>query len=86
MKLPYEQVDEQADAILMRLLDCGDQAAVYAEYQAFLRTCGWTETEFNAETLRRVDAEYERLLLNHPDQSDPLDMYRINMMGSRTLN
>jgi hypothetical protein len=60
MKLPYEQVSEQADLILMKMLDPNaDQAAIYEDYQDWLRAAGWSEGEFNAETMRRVDADWD---------------------------
>lgn len=60
MKLPYEQVSEQADIILMRMLEPNaDQASLYEDYLAWIRAAGWDVVEFDRETLRLVDLGWD---------------------------
>jgi len=63
-RIPYEIVAIQADRIIFQMVVAPTmrQAIYYWDlYIDFITACGWTDREFDTETLRRVDAAWENL-------------------------
>lgn len=64
MKLPYEHIIDNA----FRLIDLsvtfdGDCSDLFLdEYYLYLYLSGWTDEEFDNETLRRIDSSWEILI------------------------
>ena len=63
-RIPYEIVAIQADRIIFQMVVAPTmrQTIYYWDlYIDFITACGWTDREFDTETLRRVDAAWESL-------------------------
>lgn len=61
-RVPYEIVAIEASRIIIKMAACSswDQAFDYwDQYQAYIEVCGWTDWEFDLETIRRIDAAWE---------------------------
>lgn len=61
-RIPYEIVALEANKILERLLDAKDEIEardIYQEYEQYLAATGWTDMEFDAAKLKRIDADWE---------------------------
>jgi hypothetical protein len=61
MKLPYESIVWMADRLFMRSATANSLAESihhFKIYFCYLDACGWSEQEFNAETLRRIDSNW----------------------------
>jgi hypothetical protein len=60
-RLPYELVSIEADKILMKMVCAPNWRAheYFERYLLFITACGWTDLEFDNETLRRVDAAWD---------------------------
>lgn len=63
-RIPYDSMAPQANRFIINMVsapsweeayDCWDQ------YIDFIETCGWTDREFDLETLNRVDAAWEQI-------------------------
>lgn len=63
-RLPYELVVIEADKILLQMVLAPDWRAheYFERYLLFITACGWTDLEFDAETLRRVDAAWDLII------------------------
>jgi len=61
MKLPYDSIAMVADSLVMLAVVSPEPRTYMDEYHDFLMSCGWTDRDFDQETLRRVDAAWERL-------------------------
>jgi hypothetical protein len=60
-RLAYELIVIEADKLLLKMV-CAPpwEAHEYFErYLVFITACGWTDREFDNETLRRVDAAWD---------------------------
>jgi hypothetical protein len=63
-RIPYEVVVIEADRLIVRMAIAPTprQAGHFWNlYIGFITACGWTDREFDLETLRRVDAAWENL-------------------------
>jgi hypothetical protein len=58
-KVPYDMIAMEADRLV--ILTIISPQTYLAQYYDFLMACGWTDWEFDLETLRRVDAIWERI-------------------------
>lgn len=61
MKLPYDSIAMVADRLVMLAVVSPEPRTYMDHYYDFLMSCGWTDRSFDQETLRRVDAAWERL-------------------------
>jgi len=55
MKLPYEAFVIQADHLIVQMVIASDPIYYWDQYTLLLEACGWTDLEFDLETLRRID-------------------------------
>jgi len=55
MKLPYEAFVSRADHLIVQMIISSDPMYYWDQYTLLLEACGWTDQEFDAETLRRID-------------------------------
>jgi hypothetical protein len=65
VRIPYDTIAIEADRLIVRMAisPTPRQARYYWElYIGFITACGWTDREFDKETLRRVDAAWENLV------------------------
>lgn len=63
-RIPYERVAMEVDSYLLRAATSKtfeSRCYWWDKYLLFLDACGWTDYEFDAETLRRIEIEWERL-------------------------
>jgi hypothetical protein len=63
-RIPYELVVIEADRLIVRMAIAPTlrQASHFWNlYIGYIAACGWTDQEFDSETLRRVDAAWENL-------------------------
>jgi hypothetical protein len=60
-RLPYDLVAIEADKILVKMVCAPSWRAheFFERYLLFITACGWTDLEFDMETLRRVDAAWD---------------------------
>lgn len=60
-KIPYDLVALEADKLIVRmaLSSIYDSYHYFRLYLHYLSACGWTEYEFNRETLHRIDAAWD---------------------------
>jgi hypothetical protein len=63
MRIPYELVAIQADALIIRMTLSLD-SRWWQQYIFFLDACGWTDKEYDQETLRRIDAAWDFQIWN----------------------
>ncbi len=64
-RIPYEYVALKVNTYLVRaVVSKSFEARCYwwDQYLGFLDACGWTDHDFDAETLRRIEIEWECLL------------------------
>lgn len=61
-KVPYDLVAIEADKLIVRmaLSSIYDSYRHFRLYLAYLSACGWTEYEFDRETLIRIDAAWDQ--------------------------
>lgn len=63
-RVPYEVVAIEADRIIMKMVIASswDSAFHYWDlYLEFLDACGWSDREFDCETLKRIDAAWTNI-------------------------
>lgn len=62
-KIPYDLVALEADKLIVRmaLSSIYDSHHYFKLYLVYLSACGWTEYEFDNETLCRIDAAWDSL-------------------------
>ncbi len=63
-RIPYEMVAIEADRLIVRMAiapNPGQASHFWDLYIGFITACGWTDREFDLETLRRIDAAWENL-------------------------
>lgn len=61
-RVPYEMVTIEADKLLDKVFSAKDTVEMYelyGHYLDYLRACGWSEEEYDRETLRRVNLGWE---------------------------
>jgi hypothetical protein len=69
-KIQFDLVQIEAEKILFRLLGAKNDSEsdkIYKEYLSYLDACGWTDAEYDSETLKRVDKNWE--LNNEPQNT-----------------
>jgi hypothetical protein len=60
IKIPYEVIALEADKIIQRMVLSKDSSGLYWEqYLFYIEACGWTDSELDSETMRRVDDSWE---------------------------
>ena len=65
IKAPYDMVMLQADHLLELAIvaqDFQDRRTYLDQYYEFLNATGWTDYEYDAETLRRVDNDWDNAI------------------------
>lgn len=59
-KVPYDLIAIEADRLIIRMvLSSLYGYTFYLKYLLYLSACGWTDKEFDLETLRRIDCSWE---------------------------
>jgi hypothetical protein len=60
-RIPYDIVVIEANRIIIRmaLAPAWETCDYWDLYVAYIEVCGWTDQEFDRETLRRIDAAWE---------------------------
>lgn len=64
-RVPYEIVAVEADRLIVRMALAPSirQAVHYwRRYIDYIEACGWTDSEFDIETLKRIDRIWDLLL------------------------
>ena len=62
LRVPYEQVAMQVDHFINQMATSRSMEQGYyywSMYTSFLEGCGWSDLEFDNETLRRIDLSWE---------------------------
>lgn len=86
-RLSYETTASQSLSYELRMLvayfrsDCLGVLDNRVNYLSFLHACGWTEDEFNIETLRQIDNGW-RLPRPSPRGNHPMPVIQFGMAGS----
>ena len=60
-RVPYEIVSVEADRIIVRMATAPTwELAIYywKVYLEYIEICGWSDREFDNETLKRIDAAW----------------------------
>ena len=60
-RLPYEVVAVEADRLIIRMVVAPSVEEVYYYwdlYVSYIEACGWTDQEFDKETIKRIDAAW----------------------------
>lgn len=60
-KIPYDLVAIEATKILNKILTSSDDGMIndyYDKYVQYLNACGWTDSEFDKESLKRIDSNW----------------------------
>ncbi len=63
-QIPYESVAIEADRLIVKMVLATTWAQMdyyWDVYLVFLDACGWTDKEFDAETLKRIDATWSHI-------------------------
>ncbi len=58
-RIPYEIVAAEADRLIIRMVVAPTVEQVYYYwdlYVTYIEACGWTDQEFDKETIKRIDA------------------------------
>lgn len=65
-RVAYDIVAIEANRLLMKMITSsdGDPFFYWDLYIDFINACGWTDQEFDQETLRRVDAGWDDITWN----------------------
>lgn len=61
VRLPYDIVVIEADRLIIKMALAADwERSIYywEQYLAYIEACGWTDYEFDKETLKRIDAAW----------------------------
>lgn len=59
-RVPYEIVAEKINWIIIKMATSIDQSDYYWEqYIIYIEACGWSDLDFDKETLRRIDLNWE---------------------------
>lgn len=61
MRLPYEVIAMEADRLIMLMASTSNYHDAYYwfhRYIDFIEACGWTDQDFDRETLKRVNASW----------------------------
>lgn len=60
MKINFQTVSLEANRIFMMMISHPESCEQYwDQYHTFLNLCGWSDTEFDRETLKIVDRSWE---------------------------
>jgi hypothetical protein len=58
--IPYDLIMMEADRLIIKMVLSPDMSTYYWElYVLYIGACGWTHAEFDAETIKRVDAGWD---------------------------
>lgn len=61
-RIPYELISIEADKLIIRsLISELHYYKYYKLYLNFLEACGWTDKEYDEETLKRIDRNWDLL-------------------------
>jgi len=65
-KIPYDLIAIEADKLITEMVvsPMYEHNVFYIKYLFYLNACGWTDKEFDRETLRRIDCSWEERFLN----------------------
>ena len=63
MRIPYELMVIQVNAIIIGMVVSSD-IRLWEGYLFLLDACGWTDQEYDQETLRRIDAAWDSQIWN----------------------
>jgi hypothetical protein len=59
-RVPYETVSFHIESMWFKALSSGDDLIdTYDKVIEFIEACGWSDREFDEETLKRVDANWD---------------------------
>jgi hypothetical protein len=59
-KLPYDIIALEANKLIVRMTLSKNNSFYYYElYMAYIHACGWTNTQYDEETLKRIDTNWE---------------------------
>ena len=58
-KIPYDLIAIEADKLISRMVLSSEEKNYYLIYLLYINACGWSEKDFNSETLSRIDSSWE---------------------------
>ena len=58
-KIPYDLIAIEADKLISRMALYSEEKNYYTLYLLYINACGWSEQDFNLETLSRIDSSWE---------------------------
>lgn len=61
-RIPYEIVAIEANKLIVRMVLSDDCFYYYDLYIAYIQACGWTNLEFDEETMRHIDKNWDLML------------------------
>lgn len=59
-RVPYEIVAIEANKIIVKMA-ASSSWDYWEQYIAYIEVCGWTDWEYDLETLKRIDAAWETI-------------------------
>lgn len=66
-RIPYEIVAIEANRIIVRMALAPSWEAYnyWEQYIVFIEVCGWTDFEFDQETLKRIDMSWGNIKIRY---------------------
>lgn len=58
-KIPYDLIAIEADKLISRMVLSSEEKNYYELYLLYINACGWSEKDFDRETLSRIDSAWE---------------------------
>jgi hypothetical protein len=58
-KIPYDLIAIEADKLISRMVLSSEIKNYYVMYLLYINACGWSERDFDKETLSRIDSSWE---------------------------
>ena len=63
MRVPYDLIVLEADKIITSMALANDYESSYhwKKYLLYIDACGWTDFEFDTETMIRIDSSWDQI-------------------------
>lgn len=63
-RIPYDSMALEANRFIINMVKASSWEEAFScwdQYIDFIEKCGWTDREFDLETIKRVDAAWEQI-------------------------